>query len=147
VNGNLCIIDLSSQNLVVEIDHSQYFHQSYFNDTTSLCWSPDGNNLVYSKDFSKVVLLSKKSLAPRIIHACPPLLVEGMMGKVGFLNNEKIYYEYFGVMPFYYTLFSTMDINTGEIENYYRMPDFRGRIYPIDNGKKIIAEVGLYAND
>jgi len=140
---DVCIMDVSSST-IIEIDHDKYMGKSGSNQIYGFKWSPDGEHIAYIRGYQDIIMLSTKDYIPRVVHKKPwgGLSFDDGISTIGFLNDRNMYYIVTGMLPFMYYKFRTLNLDTGEVTKYFRMPYIHGEIYAIENGKKLICEVG-----
>lgn len=131
--GNICIMKTSPFEILSEIkaDDSSYYGHN---------WSPSEDRLTYIYNNREVRLLSIKDSHIDTVYRVPWGL--GHITHTGFIDEENIYCKIVNQIPFFYMRFCTVNIITGKVTKYPKMPFVSGDIYVVEKGKKMICEVG-----
>ena len=103
----------------------------------NVCWSPDGQKLGYThgKEIKIIDVFGKKNTTVKSF-ADNLLCYE-----LRFIDNQHLVYQ-LGEFSSGYEPLRILEIATGKDVKVIKNLEINGRLYVVDNGKKIIVEVG-----
>jgi WD40 repeat protein len=112
---------------------------SGFEYIDDVCWSPSEEYLAYVKNDS-IVIRPRDSAKEREVKVLPK---RALCYHLEFLNENTLIFTYgTKTNPDDENTLRAIDLTTGKESILLKGEFFRGRIYVIDNGRKLIAEVG-----